>query len=319
MKILVTGGLGFIGFNLCNRLTEESHDVCIIDSKDSRSGFNKLHSEILKEKGAVIIEDTISNTGLHAGKLKDIDIVFNLASLIGHMDSMKRPVEDLKENTAEHVAFLQFMRTIRPRKIIYTSTRQIYGNQEKMPVDENTCPKPVDVNGINKYTTELYHRVYGDVYDFELTVMRLTNIYGPGMHIRDNRLSFLGWFINRGLTGNDIEIFGSGRNSRDMLYIDDLIETIIRSMDSDFSGIVNIGGPEESTIIESAEIIEELCTECSIVFREFPQERKKIDIGNFITDNTRARDNLGHNPKTGLKDGLKRTLEYFRQYREYYI
>ncbi len=319
MKILITGGLGFIGFNLALHLSEAGHNIIILDSCNPDTGYNNYHLDILKKHSIKVIIDTIGNAEKYKNDFDNVEIVFNFASLIGHMMSVKRPLNDLEQNTVEHIKFLEFLKELNPRKIIYSSTRQIYGRQEKIPVNEKQCVNPVDFNGISKYSTELYHRVYAEIYNIKLIVLRITNVYGPAMYIKDSKLSFMGWFINRVLTGNNIEIYGSGKQCRDLLYIDDLICTMENAIDTEFTGIVNLGNDKSYTLNE---ITEEMCkfnNEVKVIYKEFPKERKKIDIGSFSTDSLLAKTKLEHNPRIDLEKGIEKTLNYFNELKGYYL
>ncbi len=319
MKILITGGLGFIGFNLALHLSKSGHSIIILDSCNSDTGYNDYHIDTLKRYSIKVIIDTIGNIGKYRKELDNTEIVFNFASLIGHMMSVKKPLYDLEQNTLEHIKFLEFLKELNPKKIIYSSTRQIYGRQEKTPVNEKQCVNPVDFNGISKYSTELYHRVYAEIYNIKLIVLRITNVYGPAMYVRDSKLSFMGWFINRVLTGNDIEIYGDGKQFRDLLYIDDLVKTMENTIDTEFTGIVNLGNDRSYTLNEIAKEMCEFNNEIKVIYKDFPAERKKIDIGSFSTDSLLAKTELKHNPKIELRIGIERTLNYFNELKGYYL
>ncbi len=319
MKILITRGLGFIGFSIALHLSKAGHSIIILDSCNSDPGYNNYHIDILKKYSVKIIIDTIGNIKKYRKELDNTDIVFNFASLIGHMMSMKKPLYDLEQNTLEHIKFLEFLKELNIKKIIYSSTRQIYGRQEKIPVNEKQCVNPVDFNGISKYSTELYHRVYAEIYNIKLIVLRITNVYGPAMYIRDNKLSFMGWFINRVLTGNDIEIYGDGKQFKNLLYIDDFVKTMENTIDAEFTGIINLGNDRSYTLNEIAKEMCKCGNEIKLIYKEFPAERKKIDIGSFSTNSLLAKTELKHNPKIELKGGIERTLNYFNELKGYYL
>lgn len=319
-KVLIAGGLGFIGINLSLMLREIGYDVVIIDRCHKNSGFNELHIEYARKIGCSVITDSISNIGNYISELKSTECIINLAALISHSDSMHDPLTDIENNTIEHIKFLKVITDrMKGTRIIYASTRQIYGKQETLPVDENTCVNPVDINGINKYAAELYHRVFSNVNDMNLLVMRITNVYGPAMHIRDRRLSFIGWFMNRVLQGENIEIYGSGEQKRDMLFIDDLNRSFIGAVESDYRGILNIGGAEAFSLNDIAAACRNLNPLSGIVKVPFPAESIKIDIGSYASSSKKAGRILNHNPETSLEKGLLNTYEYFKQRMEAYL
>ncbi|MDD3803847.1 MAG: NAD-dependent epimerase/dehydratase family protein [bacterium] len=318
-SVLVTGGEGFIGYNLSKRLAEKNFEVTVIDSENPMSGFNPLHRTNLEKQNVRIIKDTIGNISKHEQSVKKCDAVINCAALISHLDSMKNPISDIENNTIEQIKFVDFMKQYPQKRIIYTSTRQVYGKQEKFPVKESAPINPVDSNGINKYTTELYYSLYSNIYSLNSLVLRLTNIYGPGMHIRDKRLSFIGWFINRCVTNNPIELYGEGSQKRDMLYIDDLCDTLISSLNSDYRGTVNVGSDTSSSLMEIALLIKRNNPRISILNVNFPEEIKKIDIGDFSTDNTLAKKLFNHKETVNLEEGLKKTIDYYNKNKGYYL
>lgn len=318
-SVLLLGGLGFIGFNLSKDLLEKGFDITIVDSKNSSSGYNEFHLISLKKEKVNIIEESIGNAEKFKENIKNADCIVDLAALISHSDSMKNPLFDLENNTVEHIKFLEVLKNYRNKKVIYLSTRQIYGKQEKFPVDENSLINPVDVNGINKYTTEMYYSLYSKYYGLNLTILRLSNIYGEGMHIRDKRLSFIGWFFNRVITNNPIELYGDGSNLRDLLYVKDLVKTIYNAIMSDHTGVFNVGSDNSYSLKVIAEKLVKLNPKSSIIFIPFPEELKNIDIGSFRTDNTKVKELLNHKEETSIDEGLKNTYEYFQKYKGYYL
>lgn len=318
-RVLITGGEGFIGFNLAKFLNELKHEVTVIDSENPMSGYNKFHSASLEKLGVRIIRDTIGNISKHEQAVKSSDAVVNCAALISHLDSMKNPILDIENNTIEQIKFIDFIKQFPQKRLIYTSTRQIYGRQEKFPVREDSPINPVDSNGINKYTTELYYTLYSRLYGMNSAVLRLTNIYGPGMHIRDKRLSFIGWFMNRAVTNNPIELYGDGGQSRDMLHVNDLCRTILSALESDYKGIVNVGSDNPVTLRDIAFILREKNPKVTILNISFPEEIKKIDIGDFSTDNTLAKKLFSHKESVDIREGLSDAYEYYTKYKGYYL
>lgn len=318
-SVVLLGGLGFIGFNLSKYLIEKDLDIAIVDSKNGSSGFNEFHLISLKKERVSIIEESIGNAEKFKDIVKNADCIVDLAALISHSDSMRNPLFDLENNTVEHIKFLEVLKNYKNKKVIYLSTRQVYGKQDKFPVDENSSINPVDVNGINKYTTEMYYSLYSKYYGFTLTILRLSNIYGEGMHVRDKRLSFIGWFINRAITNNPIELYGDGSNLRDLLYVKDLVKTIYNAIISDNNGIFNVGSDNFYSLKVIAEKLVKLNPKSSIIYIPFPEELKNIDIGSFRTDNSKVKELLKHKEETSVDEGLKSTYEYFQKYKGYYL
>ena len=318
-SVLIAGGEGFIGYNLSRLMAEKGYEVTILDSENKMSGYNPFHRTMLEKLDVRIITDTIGNISKYENLVKSAGAIINCAALISHIDSMKNPILDIENNTIEQIKFIDYIKQFQNKKIVYTSTRQVYGKQDSFPVKESAAVNPVDSNGINKYTSELYYSLYSRIYSMDTIILRLTNIYGPGMHIRDKRLSFIGWFLNRCITNNPIELYGDGMQKRDMLYVSDLCETILNAMISDYRGIVNVGSDTPVTLKKIASIIHENNPKVTMLNINFPDEIKKIDIGSFQTDNTLAKKILNHEEKITIEEGIKNTIEYYNKYKGYYL
>jgi UDP-glucose 4-epimerase len=206
-------------------------------------------------------------------------------------------------------------------KIVYAGTRQIYGKPQYLPVDEKHLLTPVDVNGINKISGEFYHLVYHSVYGLRASSLRLTNTYGPRQLIRHNRQGFIGWFVRLAVLGEQIQIFGDGRQRRDFDYVHDVVEAFLRAGASDAADgqVFNLGGDAPVSLLELVERLVRLSGRGSYRLVPFPDERKKIDIGDFYADASKIREALGWRPVTPLDEGLAHTLRYYEQHKEHYL
>jgi nucleoside-diphosphate-sugar epimerase len=248
--------------------------------------------------------------------IKDKDYLFNLAAQTSHADSMKNPGIDLEINCHAQMLLLEVCKDINPEiRIVHTSTRQVYGKPHYLPVDEAHRVYPVDVNGINKYSGELYHQLYHNVYGLKTTILRLTNTYGRNMQIKDARQTFLGVWIRNALINRPLEIFGSGKQIRDYTYIDDCISAMIISATSKIAigKVYNLGGLESISHEDVAKIICSLDSRRAYVFKPFPADRKAIDIGDYYADYSLINKELGWMPKFDIKTGLKTTIKYFSE------
>ena len=250
------------------------------------------------------------------------DLIFNLAGQVSHTDSMADPYTDLEINARSQLSLLEACRHGNPTaKIIFASTRQIYGRPAYLPVDERHPLQPTDVNGINKLAGEWYHIVYHNVYGLRTVSLRLTNTFGPRMRIRDARQTFIGWWIRQLLEGQTLNIFGDGLQVRDFNYVDDVIEAMLMVAAHDVADgqIYNLGGDEPINLINLARLMIEVNGGGDFVLKPFPDDRKRIDIGDFYGDYRKIRSKLGWRPMVGLRDGLTRTMDYFRANLEYYL
>ena len=320
-RVLITGGLGFIGSNLAHRLVDLEADILILDSLIPEYGGNIFNVSGIEECLRINIADMRDEHGLRH-LVKDQDIIFNLAGQVSHTDSMEDPYTDLEINARSQLSLLEACRHENPAvKVIFASTRQIYGRPEYLPVDERHPLQPADVNGINKLAGEWYHMVYHDVYGLRTVSLRLTNTYGPRMRIRDARQTFIGWWFRRLLEGQALSIFGDGLQVRDFNYVDDVVEALLMVAAHDVADgqIYNLGSDEPINLLNLARLMIEIRGEGTFDMVPFPDDRKRIDIGDFYGDYRKIRSKLGWRPVVGLRDGLTRTMDYFRANLERYL
>jgi len=315
MRVLITGGLGFIGSNLARRLVNLGHSVTLVDSLTPEYGGNIHNVYDIQDRVAVNIYD-IRDSLLLRESLKGVDWVFNLAGQTSHSDSMSNPFTDLDINARAQLSLLEAVRLVNPEAIVvYASTRQLYGKPQYLPVDECHPIRPVDVNGVNKLAGEQFHLLYHDVYGVRACALRLTNTYGPGMRIKDSRQTFLGIWIKRLLTNESIQVFGDGKQLRDFNFVDDVVDALITAAATELSygRVLNLGGNEVISLAELAHKLTRLRPNSSWETVPFPEERKKIDIGDYYSNYRLANDLLGWCPKVKLEEGLLTTVQYYRQ------
>lgn len=313
VRTLVTGGLGFIGSNLARKLVDLGAKVTLVDSLIPEYGGNPFNIEDIRDNVAVSITDVRDQhamTYLIQGK----DYLFNLAGQTSHLDSMLDPKTDLDINAGAQLSILEACRKHnRGVKIVFASTRQLYGRPQYLPVDEKHPIHPVDVNGINKLAGEWYHLLYNDVYGIRASALRLTNTYGPGMRVRDARQTFLGIWIRNVIQGKTVQVYGDGLQVRDFNYVDDVVDALLRAASDPASEgqVFNLGAKEVISLKTLAEKLVALHGSGRYEVVAFPPERKAIDIGDYYSEFAKIREALGWVPKISLDDGLARTLEYF--------
>ena len=319
-EILITGGLGFIGSNLARRLVSQGANLTLVDSLIPQYGGNTFNIDDIKNKVAVNVcdvRDTFAMEHLIQGK----DYLFNLAGQTSHLDSMTDPHTDLDINAAAQLSILEVCRKENPDiKIVFASTRQLYGRPDYLPVDEKHPNRPVDVNGINKLAGEWYHLLYNNVYGIRACALRLTNTYGPRMRVKDARQTFLGIWIRLLIEGRPIKVFGDGLQLRDFNYVDDCVEALLLAGASDKANgkVYNLGGSEVIGLKDLSKMMVNLGHGGSFELAPFPSERKAIDIGDYYSDFSLITKELGWVPKIDLKDGLKRTLNYYSTHFSHY-
>jgi UDP-glucose 4-epimerase len=319
-KILITGGLGFIGSTLARTLVALGARVTIVDSLAPEYGGNRRNLDGIASRVKVHIADVRDWPRLPrlvAGK----DFLFNLAGQTSHMDSMTDPQTDLDINCRAQLAILEACRLHNPSiRIVFASTRQIYGKPDYLPVDERHPLRPVDVNGINKIAGESFHLLYSRVHGIRATALRLTNTIGPRMRVKDARQTFVGVWVRRLVEGEPFEVWG-GRQLRDFTFVDDAVEAFLlaAAREEAVGEVFNLGGPPPVTLQRLAELLVEINGGGSLVVREFPAERKKIDIGDYYADDRLIARKLGWRPRTDLPNALARTLEFYRRELRHYV
>jgi UDP-glucose 4-epimerase len=205
-------------------------------------------------------------------------------------------------------------------RIVFASTRQIYGRAAHLPVDERHPPAPVDVNGINKMAGEWYHVLFSRVYGIPICALRLTNTYGPGMRVKDARQTFLGVWIRNLLEGQAIEVYGDGEQLRDFTFVDDAVDAFLRAAASPRSSgeVFNLGGDERISLRALAALLIEVAGAGDVRLVPFPDARKAIDIGDYYADYSHIQATLGWKPKVALRDGLARTIAFYRRHADRY-
>ncbi|PTX97728.1 NAD-dependent epimerase/dehydratase family protein [Opitutus sp. ER46] len=319
-RVLITGGLGFIGSNLARRLVALGAEVSVVDSLVPEYGGNRRNLDGVAGRIQVHVADVRDWPKLPklvAGQ----DYLFNLAGQTSHMDSMTDPQTDLDINCRAQLAILEACRLHNPQiRIVFASTRQIYGRPDYLPVDEEHPLRPVDVNGINKIAGESFHLLYSRVHGIRATALRLTNTIGPRMRIKDARQTFVGVWIRRLLEGEPIEVWG-GEQLRDFTYVDDAVEAfLLAAANPKAEGrVFNLGGPPPVTLEALAQLIVTANGGGVYVVREFPRDRRKIDIGDYYADDRLIGRVLGWKPRTDLRTALARTLAYYRRELRHYL
>jgi len=317
---MVTGGLGFIGSNLAHRLVEWGADILIVDSLIPDYGGNLFNVEDIKDKVRINIADIRDRNGMDY-LVRGQDYIFNLAGQGSHVDSMRDPYTDLEINCRSQLSLLEACRYNNPTvKIVYASTRQVYGVPDYLPVDERHLLHPTDVNGINKMAGEWYHILYNNVYGIRATSLRLTNTYGPRQLMKHNRQGFIGWFIRLAIDGQEISVYGDGKQLRDLNYVYDVAESFLLAGASEKANghVFNLGGLHPVSLLEIVEMLMELCPQASYRLVPFPQDKKRIDIGDYYGDYSKIKATLGWEPEVPLREGLAETIDFYRQHREHY-
>jgi UDP-glucose 4-epimerase len=319
-RVLITGGLGFIGSNLARRLLDAGAEVVLLDSMAPEYGGNLFNIAGIESRLRVNISDVRDPHSMRY-MVQGCDYLFNLAGQTSHLDSMQDPFTDLEINCGAQLSILEACRRYNPLvKVVFASTRQIYGKPDYLPVDETHLLRPVDVNGINKMAGEWYHILYNNVFGIAGCALRLTNTYGPRMRVRDTRQTFLGIWLRLIVEGKPFEVW-EGQQLRDFTYVDDAVEALmLAAADERAAGrVFNVGGDSVISLLKLAEMLVEVNGGGEFTQRSFPEDRKSIDVGDYYADDKLIRSVLGWAPRVSLRDGLARTLSFYREHLAHYI
>jgi UDP-glucose 4-epimerase len=315
-RVMITGGLGFIGSNLARQLASLGARILIVDSLIPEYGGNLFNIRGIEDQVRVNIADVRQQSTMNY-LVRDQDVLFNLAGQVSHIDSMQDPYTDLEINCRSQLSILEACRRYNPTiKVVFAGTRQIYGRPDSLPVSESHLVRPTDVNGINKAAGEYYHLVYNNVFGVRACSLRLTNIFGPRQLLKHNRQGFIAWFIRQVIEDREVQVYGDGHQIRDFVYVDDAADAFLRAGAADAANgqVFNVGGREPISLRDLIQLLIEIAGTGRFRFVEWPPEKKAIDIGDFTTDSSLIESRLGWSASTSLRDGLTATIAYYREH-----
>ena len=319
-KVLITGGLGFIGSNLAHRLVQFGASVTLLDSLHPTCGGNRFNIDQIKDDVEVVVGDSC-DLELVRKLIRGKAYVFNLAGHVSHIESMQDPFEDLQMNAVAPLTVLEASKLEnRDARIVYSGTRQSYGRPDSVPLVETQLLKPVDVNGVNKMAGEWFHMVYHRAYSIPTVSLRLINTYGPRQLVRHSRQGFVGWFIKQAIDGEEIQVFGDGQQVRGFNYVDDVVDALlIAGVNDRVKGdYFNLGGERAVSLEEFVKLLIKATGRGSYRIVPFPSDKKAIDIGSVYSSAAKFNFVTGWRAHVAIEEGLARTVEYYQRYREHY-
>lgn len=320
-RVMITGGLGFIGSNLARRLVDLDADVLLVDSLIPDYGGHLFNIAGIEDRVRVNVAD-VRQASTMDYLVRGVDVIFNLAGQVSHIDSMRDPHTDLDINCRSQLTILEACRRHNPDvKVVFAGTRQVYGKPDYLPVTEHHLVRPTDINGINKVAGEYYHLVYNHVFGVRACSLRLTNIYGPRQLVKHNRQGFIGWFVRLAVEDGEIQVFGDGSQLRDFVYVDDAADAFLRAGASDVCNgeVFNVGGSEPIAHRDLVALLLDVAGTGRVRFVDWPAEKKAIDIGSFYADSSKFASATGWRPAVDLRDGLTRTVAYYREHLARYL
>jgi UDP-glucose 4-epimerase len=319
-KVLVTGGLGFIGSNLSARLIESGAKVTIVDNMMPRLGGNLFNVKEITDHIQINFSDVRDEHSMDY-LVKNQDLIFHLAGQVNHVDSIRNPIQDLDINCRGTLVLLESCRKYNQEvKVIFSGTRGEYGASVKLPVGEDHPTNPKGIYAVTNLSAEKMVLVYDDVHKISGTCLRITNTYGPRHQMAHDEYGVLNWFIRKAIDDELIPVFGEGHILRDFLFVDDLVECLLQVAicPSAYGEVFNVGTGIPISFIDLAKKIVEVAGSGKVAFTEFTKERKEVEPGDYYTDISKVRKVVGWTPKTDLSEGLKKTIEFYRKYKKEY-
>ncbi|MEW5984931.1 MAG: NAD-dependent epimerase/dehydratase family protein [Acidobacteriota bacterium] len=319
--VMITGGLGFIGSNLARHLVSLGARVLLVDSLIPDYGGNLFNIAGIEDQVQVNVADVRQSSTMNY-LVRRVDVIFNLAGQVSHIDSMQDPHTDLDINCRSQLTLLEACRRNNPNaKVVFAGTRQVYGRPECLPVTERHLVGPTDINGINKVAGEFYHLVYNNVFGVRACSLRLTNVYGPRQLVKHNRQGFIGWFIRLAVEDREIQIYGDGSQLRDFVFVDDAADAFLRAgaIDACNGNVFNVGGLEPTSHRDLVGLLLEIAGTGRARHVDWPADKRAIDIGSFYADSTKFSAATGWRPAVRLRDGLARTVAFYREHLRRYI
>jgi UDP-glucose 4-epimerase len=320
-RVLITGGLGFIGSNLARQLVDLGADVLLVDAMIEDYGGNFFNIAGISDRLRVNLGD-VRNESIMDVLVRDREVIFNLAGQVSHIDSMRDPYTDLDINCRAQLSMLEACRRFNPStKVIFAGTRQVYGKPDRLPVDEHHLVRPVDVNGVNKAAGEYYHLLYNNAFGVRACSLRLTNVYGPRQLIKHNRQGFIGWFIRLAIEDKEIQVFGDGSQMRDFVYVEDAADAFLRAgacaaCDGE---VYNVGGLEPIAHRDLVTLLLDVAGTGRVAYVPWPPDKKQIDIGSFYSDSSKFAAATGWRPAVSLRQGFGQTVAFYRAHLAQYV
>lgn len=320
MRVLITGGLGFLGSNLALRLVESGAHVTLLDGLLDGLGANWFNIQPIRERVHVVeadVGDQLAAKTCTEGQ----DVIFNIAMQPSHLLSMERPLYDVETNVLSQVRFLEGLRAANPRaRVVYVGSRAQFGRVDDFPITERTLPNPRDVYAVSKQAVEWYHFQYSTICGLRVTSLRLGNTYGPRHQMQHAQYGVQNYLIRLALEGEEIQVFGDGAQTREMIFVDDVIDAFLRlgTLDPCIGQFYCIGAKERVSFLELVQAIIKACGSGTCRHVPWPQERASIEVGDVMTDDSKLRAHTEWEPKVSLEQGLEKTVAFYREHREHY-
>ena len=319
-KVLITGGLGFIGSNLAIKLVNLGADVTLVDNMMPRQGGNLFNVSEIAGRAHINFSDVRNELSMNY-LVQGQDYIFHLAGQVNHVESVRNPIQDLDINCRGTLVLLESCRKCnREARIIFAGTRGEYGKSVKLPVAEDHPTNPKGIYAVTNLTAEKMVLVYRDIHGIAGICLRITNTYGQRHQMQHDEFGVVNWFIRKAIDGEMIPVFGEGKIVRDFLYVDDLVGCLLKvaSSDAAYGEVFNVGTGVPTSFVDLAKLIVEVAKTGSYDFTEFTQERREVEPGDYYTDISKIKGMLGWQPQVSLREGLEKSIQFYRTYKSYY-
>jgi UDP-glucose 4-epimerase len=319
-RVLITGGLGFIGSSLAIRLVEAGAKVTLVDAMIPDYGGNLFNIEPVRDKVTINFGDICDRHAMD-WLVRGQDLVFHLAGQVSHVMSLTDPYPDLEYNIKGTVVVMEALRRFNPRaRVVFTGTRGQYGPATRLPVSEEAPTNPKGIYEISNLTAEKIIQVYDHIHGISTVLLRLTNVYGPRAQMKHPHYGVANWFVRLALDDQTLKVFGDGQIKRDFLYIDDCVEALLRCAvcDGVRGEVLNVGIDRPTTFLDLVQTLLRVAGSGRWEFAPFTPERKAQEPGDFFSDIGKIRRLVGWQPTTSLEEGLGKTVDYYRIHKDRY-
>lgn len=320
VRVLITGGLGFIGSNLARALLDLGAKVSIVDALIPNLGGNWFNVESIRDKLETVVGD-VRDLALMQDLVANKDVIFSLAAQVDHIASMADPIFDLDMSGKGALTVLEACRRKkRGARVVFPGSRLQFGRPRRLPVDEDHPMDPMNIYAVHRLLGEKYHQVYHNAFGISTCVLRLSNPFGPRQQMRHSQYGILNWFVRLALENREITVYGDGSQQRDYFYIQDAVDAFLRagSMEAADGQVFNVGAGAPITMAEAARTIVDVVGSGKVTHIPWPEDRSRQETGGYITDISKIEKALGWRPKVNFKDGVRQTAEYYRTHREHY-
>ncbi|MDP3685210.1 MAG: GDP-mannose 4,6-dehydratase [bacterium] len=319
-KVLITGGLGFIGSNLAHALVRLGAKVTLLDALLPQYGGNPFNVHEITDRVRIVHGD-IRDPRILAAEVPDTDVLCNLAAQVSYVDSTSEPFLDVDINCVGHLHVLEAVRRFAPNaKVCFSSSRLVYGKILTTPVDESHPTQPLSIYGVHKLTAEKYHRIYYDRYGIRTATIRIPNPYGPRQQMKHSKYSIVGWFIRQAFDGGTLRIFGDGEQERDYLYVDDIVDAFLRigATDRTDGEVYNIGSPERVRFVDMVDEVIRVVGNGRKEHVPWPKDYERNETGSYRADTRKISTAVGWEASVPLSDGIGSTVDYYREFKRHY-